>query len=461
MIRLDGSRDELKAGKAGISLSIGEDPVLLLFQGGPAALPESLGPSAASFVSLPARFFREGESFVEIAVQGVPADAIELVAPPFWTVRKTSVPGRFSLQAPADTQAREADLALLVREKGEVRGLLNARRPVAGTVEAEILPVALGEKGGSGFRLVLKNNGGSPQNLSTEVHLTGQQTLKDGAFSEVAAPAVQIAGPTSPRTEVAAGQQADLPFSFSAAQPLTVYHVRATVRDAGGKVITVERPISGFVGVPKVRGKIEVDGGVEESDWKNAPVQKLGEANQFFGFALSGKPAPVWKGPDDLSAQIRYLWDEEYLYVAVSVKDDIAGPVAFEDADLWRQDGLQFLVDPARREKEKPGKYEYSIGLGKKGPQAWCTLSADAGAPTGDARDVRTSIQRGKGGNTTYEVAIPWKRLAPFRPEAGGNLGFTMIVNEDDGAGRDAFLTWFGNAHTKDVDTVGDLILLP
>jgi hypothetical protein len=34
-----------------------------------------------------------------------------------------------------------------------------------------------------------------------------------------------------------------------------------------------------------------------------------------------------------------------------------------------------------------------------------------------------------------------------------------MAINEDDGTGRKSFMTWFGNAHTKQVDTVGDLIL--
>ena len=33
-----------------------------------------------------------------------------------------------------------------------------------------------------------------------------------------------------------------------------------------------------------------------------------------------------------------------------------------------------------------------------------------------------------------------------------------MILNEDKGKGRHSFMTWFGNAHTKQVDTVGDLI---
>jgi hypothetical protein len=49
--------------------------------------------------------------------------------------------------------------------------------------------------------------------------------------------------------------------------------------------------------------------------------------------------------------------------------------------------------------------------------------------------------------------------VAPFKPAVGSDLGLTMIVNDDDGNGRDCFMTWFGNAHNKDVDKVGDLLL--
>ncbi|MEM1059300.1 MAG: sugar-binding protein, partial [Verrucomicrobiota bacterium] len=62
-------------------------------------------------------------------------------------------------------------------------------------------------------------------------------------------------------------------------------------------------------------------------------------------------------------------------------------------------------------------------------------------------------------GNMVYEVAIPWSRVSPFQPEPGANLGFTLILNEDDGHNRDSFLTWFGNAHNKDIGLVGDLVL--
>ncbi len=65
----------------------------------------------------------------------------------------------------------------------------------------------------------------------------------------------------------------------------------------------------------------------------------------------------------------------------------------------------------------------------------------------------------GGGGGMTYELAIPWSRLAPFRPQVGADLGLSLIVNEDDGRGRTGFMAWFGNPNTKEIDLVGDLIL--
>jgi len=62
-------------------------------------------------------------------------------------------------------------------------------------------------------------------------------------------------------------------------------------------------------------------------------------------------------------------------------------------------------------------------------------------------------------GSITYEYAIPWSRLAPFRPSPGANLGVTIALNEDDGGGRNSYMTWFGSVQTKDVGQAGDLIL--
>ncbi len=46
---------------------------------------------------------------------------------------------------------------------------------------------------------------------------------------------------------------------------------------------------------------------------------------------------------------------------------------------------MQFLFDPARTSAEKSGKYDYSAGVGAKGPQAWCHLSAHSSVSEGPA----------------------------------------------------------------------------
>jgi len=51
-------------------------------------------------------------------------------------------------------------------------------------------------------------------------------------------------------------------------------------------------------------------------------------------------------------------------------------------------------------------------------------------------------------------------RLAPFKPVPGGNLGMAVIINEDDGKGRDSFMSWFGCPHSKQLGMNGDLILM-
>jgi hypothetical protein len=131
-----------------------------------------------------------------------------------------------------------------------------------------------------------------------------------------------------------------------------------------------------------------------------------------------------------------------------------------QDDMLWAQDGLQLLIDPCRSAVEKVGKYDYSAGGGRKGPQAWCHL-APAGQATGEAKDILVRARpTGKKGSITYEVAIPWSRLAPFRPGPGANLGLCVVLNEDDGKGRFGFLGWFGDVQSKRVDAVGDLILM-
>jgi hypothetical protein len=215
------------------------------------------------------------------------------------------------------------------------------------------------------------------------------------------------------------------------------------------------RFMAGFVGVPHVRSGIRLGGSMTEPDWKSAPVININQGRQYFRFGGQG-----WKGPSDLSGTVQYLWDEKYLYVGVKVTDDIFANNSV-DGNLWSGDGLQFLVDPTRDKVNKAGKYDIAVAVTKKGPQAWCYLSADSGSPSGEVKDIGISAKRlnADRGDMTYVLAIPWSRLAPFKPSVGANLGLGMVLNEDDGSGRKAYMGWFCDVQSKRVDTIGDLIL--
>ena len=168
----------------------------------------------------------------------------------------------------------------------------------------------------------------------------------------------------------------------------------------------------------------------------------------------------TWHDAADLSAGWRALWDEQALYLAVEVSDDVYR-IGRGEGEIWNQDGLQFLVDPTRLLAEKAGKYDISMGVGHDGPLAWCHLSGDSSVPTGAMPQVRIAVTDlpGSAGGKRYEIAIPWDRLAPFTPAVGANLGLAMILNEDDGLGREGFAGWFSGVHSKQLDLVGDLVL--
>ncbi|MBE3123465.1 MAG: hypothetical protein IMZ65_01535, partial [Planctomycetes bacterium] len=227
--------------------------------------------------------------------------------------------------------------------------------------------------------------------------------------------------------------------------------------DASGRTVSGQRPMAGFVAVPRAKSPINPDGAMAEADWKRATVLNINEVRQYFSFDAQ---KVKWKGLQDLSGTVQFLWDDKYLYVGVKVVDD-AFANNKTDGDLWAGDGLQFMVDPAREAAEKPGKYDLGAAITQKGPQAWCFLSADPRGPPGEAKDIVVSGKRASTdrGDITYVLAIPWSRVAPFKPAVGANLGMCVTINEDDGPGRAAFMTWFGDVQAKRVDTVGDLIL--
>lgn len=462
-VRIDGSRRGLNAAGKAVTVAVMEDPLLLLYDGGPMTLPAAPNAPALSLEAPPAMVVRGASTSVTVALNGAGAGEVNLEAPPFWTVTKAAArtgegkPAvRFSVSAPADTAARMADLCVTLGTGERRQAELYWRPSVSGQLGLSLLPRPAAKDRPPAVEVTIRNNGAAPQEVSWDLSLAAEQALAAGEFGPPAPAAAHFTEAPAGSLTLAGGQTRQLVLPLAEVDPLKLYRVRASVTDTSGRRLVSERLVGGFVRVPRMKSPPKLDGVLDEAAWAEAPAQRLDTAAQVF--KVSPEAAP-WKGPADLSATAQFLWDDRCLYLGVKVTDDVAGGL-LQDDRIWAQDGLQLLIDPARASTEKPGKYDLGAALGKKGPQAWRFLSADPRVPAGAAPEIRVAVKRRDGtGAITYEVAIPWKSLAPFQPRPGADLGLTLGLNEDDGGGRKSFMTWFGNVHTKQSETVGDLVL--
>ncbi|MGA2031364.1 MAG: sugar-binding protein, partial [Thermoguttaceae bacterium] len=464
LIAIDGRRSELDAGGKGLTLTVSEDPVLLLYQCAAGQLPDRLGTPAARIASLPEGIIKGGASSLTVSLDGVAEQDVELIGPAFWAIQRGAATKdaagaarlAFTVRVPENSSARECDL--MVKLNGGA-GQLHARLPVTGRVATRLLPVvATGDKP-AGVRLLIRNYAAEKQDVTWRLALTGEISPMNGEFGGFTTTSAYFADVAEGTKTLEGKGVAEIVVPLAGIDPLTVYRVKAGVSDSSGRTVVNERPVAGFAAVPRARAPIKLDGSMAEADWKRAPVQNINEARQYFAY---DRQKTQWKGKSDLSGTVQFLWDDKYLYVGVKVLDDVFANNKV-DGDLWAGDGLQFMVDPAREALEKPGKYDIAAAITSKGPQVWCYLSADSRAPEGQVKDVilcgrRAGAERG---DMTYELAIPWSRVAPFQPAMGANLGLCVVLNEDDGLGRVGFMGWFGDVQSKRIDTVGDLILGP
>lgn len=65
---------------------------------------------------------------------------------------------------------------------------------------------------------------------------------------------------------------------------------------------------------------------------------------------------------------------------------------------------------------------------------------------------------------TVYELAVPWEELTgdPDLVRQGLKLKFSLLVNGNDGRGREGWAEYNGGIGTaKDVHAFGDVFLLP
>lgn len=136
---------------------------------------------------------------------------------------------------------------------------------------------------------------------------------------------------------------------------------------------------------------------------------------------------------DDLRGQAALAVDDETLYVAVRVVDNVHSQ-PFWGWDFWRGDCVQLGLSPTL--SGGVGHYsgedhELAFVLKDGRPIAW-RYQGRQGQGRCEMDRVDLKIKR-DGHVTVYEAAIPLSELSPMAPALWPQFGFNIVVNDNDG----------------------------
>ncbi|HCE44517.1 MAG TPA: hypothetical protein DET40_13300 [Lentisphaeria bacterium] len=461
IIYIDGSSSELVPENSGITVTVSHETVLLLYKQDKPALADKLGAPSLSLASPASTIVKGGSATLALKLEKIAADSLKAEVPASWAAKFADASGstvNCVLGAPRDTEAREGRIILSSGKSVEITVPVK----ISSRVSATVSPMPSKDKGNGIVSLSLRNNGSAKETVSWKMEVRSEFPMKDGKYDmgAVIASGAVLSSPSEGQETLEKGAEKKIDLVLGKIEPFTLYRIKTTLKDSEGNIIEQERLVSGFVPVRKTDKAPALDGKMDEGVWGRAESTKVIDKNNYCLFKKIDK-SNEWDNPEDLSADVRFLWDDKNLYIGIKVTDDVMSFVN-EDGAIWNQDGLQMMIDPYRDSDSKPGKYEYGAAIGKKGPQMWCYSVADQDIKLGEVKDMKFAIVADEKNSKVlnYEIAIPWSHLAPFKPGAGKDLGLSVMINEDDGSGRKSVMGFFGGVHLKQVDMTGDLILI-
>ncbi len=183
-------------------------------------------------------------------------------------------------------------------------------------------------------------------------------------------------------------------------------------------------------------------------------------------------PELAWTGKQDLSARVACAWNAKGLGLCVEVTDDKWMPPA-AIASAWKNDCLQVYFDQSNNANPLHPRYDaddvsYVLAMVRGEALAYVDKGSEgryvgeANSETGIDREVKLAIVR-KGDKTIYEAFFPSAVLPRAEIRAGKALGFSLLINDNDGKGRKVGLTLAprGKEPCNHPHEFRDLILMP
>lgn len=180
--------------------------------------------------------------------------------------------------------------------------------------------------------------------------------------------------------------------------------------------------------IPKVSG-IQIDGKL--SDWGVEPTFTIDQRSQVVYLSEDGK----WNGPDDLSTLAWAGWNEEGLYLAFQVKDDV---IAQDNigADLWQGDYVEVQLDTQLEEDyndHNMSSDDHQLGFspGNFGSTPASTHSWQGPITDAQMSQIQQAQTRTEDGYI-LEVFLPKELLPGLELAEGVSLGLNINPSDAD-----------------------------
>lgn len=182
----------------------------------------------------------------------------------------------------------------------------------------------------------------------------------------------------------------------------------------------------------------------------SVPVNLIYPLRKDFGaepFAVMNKPEQVvelfdadpgnvfrlWKGPQDLSAEVRVAADEKFFRLKVDATDD-EHRQPHSGSNIWRGDSLQvFCQFPGQKQV-----WQFGCALRNDGGVERCVWNPSQGFSP-DLSVFRCRIVR-TGKKTVYELEIPWSAFGVDSRSLKQGFRFNLMLNESDSDVRESWI---------------------
>jgi len=197
-----------------------------------------------------------------------------------------------------------------------------------------------------------------------------------------------------------------------------------------------------------LRGTPEaIDGDLSDWNLEAMPSAVLDVAEQLHSGAAS------WTDAEDLSGEFYVLWDDQNIYMAVIVKDDILS-MNKTGGTIWNADCIEVFFSTTNAVPPHDEHYQYGFNANNQ-TWNWCNMDGPGQSAIGylDVATVETAD------GYICEVSIPHGEIAALDWSVGSAIGFHPVIDDTDNGDREIQQTWTGReAHDQSLG-FGHMIL--